>query len=76
MDDQYIKTLYLFLDHLKHSANEMLDIISEENGDYEERFDIKLGINGKHIILPLCADNYNRLVEFIEGEIKMAHEEL
>jgi len=69
MDDQYIKTLNLFLDHLKHSANEMLDILSG-NKDYEERFDIKLGINGKHIVLPLCADNYSRLVEFIEGEIK------
>lgn len=69
MDDQYVKTLKLFLDHLKHSANEMLDIISD-NGDYEERFDIKLGINGKHIVLPLGADNYERLVEFIEEEIK------
>jgi len=47
----------------------MLDIISD-NGDYEERFDIKLGINGKHIVLPLCADNYERLVNFIEEEIK------
>ena len=24
MDDQYIKTLYLFLDHLKHSAMETM----------------------------------------------------
>jgi len=69
MSGQYIKTLNLFLDHLKDSANEMLDILSD-NKDYEERFDIKIGINGKHIILPLCADNYSRLVDFIEEEIK------
>ena len=69
----YTKELNLFLQHLKDSANEMLDIISDGE-DYEDRFDIKLGINGKHIILPLCADNYSRLVSFIEDEIKEEEE--
>jgi hypothetical protein len=69
----YTKGLNLFLQHLKDSANEMLDIVSDGK-DYEDRFDIKLGINGKHIILPLCADNYERLVKFIEDEIKEEEE--
>jgi hypothetical protein len=68
MNEQIVK-LNAFLNHLKHSANEMLDIISEPNGDYEERFDIKISINGKFIKIHLCAETYNRLEQFINEEI-------
>jgi hypothetical protein len=67
--NNYIEKLNQFLKHLKNSADEMLDIIAD-NKDYEERFDIKISINGKQITIPLCADSYYRLEQFINDEIK------
>ena len=71
---EYLTKLNLFLKHLENSANEMLDIIGKENGDYEDRFDIKIAINGKQIIIPLCADSYSRLEQFIMDEIREEQE--
>ena len=65
-----LEKLNQFLNHLKESSNEMLDIIDYENGEYEERFNITIAINGEQIIIPLNADSYSRLEQFISDEIK------
>ncbi len=66
--NEYVSELNDFLKHIDNSKDEMLDII-DGNGDYEERFDITISINGKSIIVPLNADSYYRLEKFIEDEI-------
>lgn len=70
----YLQKLNAFMNHLEKSKDEMLDIIGSRTGNYEERFDIKIAINGKKITIPLCADSYSRLEQFISDEIKEEEE--
>lgn len=66
-----IKALQEFLEHLQESVfgkNGLMDILIE--GNYEERFDLKIEVNGKSVSLDLHADLFNRLTSLIEKEIE------
>lgn len=56
-----------FKDHVEESIFLLMDTI--DNGDYEERFDLTLEMNGKKIAMPMHADLYERLTRFIQEEI-------
>lgn len=66
-----VKALQEFLEHLQYSVyghDGLMDTLNE--GDYEERFDLKLELNGKSISLPLHADLFHRLTTLIVEEIE------
>jgi hypothetical protein len=69
--DNFITELEDFKRHLDDSVSELLDDL--DKGLDLTRFDIKIGINGKEIAIPMHADVYNRLVAFIEEEIEEAN---
>jgi len=56
-----------FKEHVERSIYTMLDLMQE--GDYEERFDLVLELNGKKVEIPMHADLYQRLTRFIQEEI-------
>ena len=57
-----------FLDHMQKSVFELMDTL--ETGDYEERFNLNISLNGKELSLPLHADLYSRLESFLNEEME------
>jgi hypothetical protein len=58
-----------FIKHVKESTNEMLDII-DNNGEYQERFNVTIKMNGKSITIGNNADLYIKLMDLLYGEIE------
>lgn len=65
-EDEDIKAMKEFLQHVEESALEL--IRSEE--EYQEKFNLKLSMNGKEISLPMHADLHHRLIAFVKSEIE------
>lgn len=63
------KDLREFRQHLDATLNEFLSE-RDEGLEYNERFDVKIGLNRKEIHIPLHADCYSRLERFIDEEIE------
>jgi hypothetical protein len=55
-----------FMDHMQKSVFELMDTL--ETGDYEERFNVKISLNGKELSLPLHADLFSRLETLLKEE--------
>jgi hypothetical protein len=66
---EYLEALQNFGEHVIASKDEMLNIINN-GGKYENRFSIKIEVNGKSTIIELHADAYSRLMTMIEDEIR------
>lgn len=64
----YLKPLQDLGEHIKASKDEMLRII-DNDGEYEERFNIKIEMNGKSAQIELHADAFDRIMGMIEDEI-------
>ena len=58
-----------FIKHVKESTNEMLDIF-DNNGDYQERFNVTIAMNGKSITIGNNADLYTNLMKLLYEEIE------
>lgn len=65
-EDEDIKAMKDFLEHAEKSVIEL--VASEE--EYQEKFNLKLSMNGKEISMPMHADLYHRLIEFVKSEIE------
>ena len=69
MEDAKVTELREFRKHMYETSEELLDEL-DEGKDYDNKFDLRLELNGKRIDLEMCADLYNRLVTFIDDTIK------
>jgi hypothetical protein len=65
---EYLKSLQDFGEHTKASVAEMLDIIYND-GEYENRFNIKIEVNGKSTTIEMHADAFDRLMTMLEAEM-------
>lgn len=61
-------TLDEFKSSMMPSADKMLDIISN-GGEYQEKFDIIICLNENMVRIPLHADSFSYLEQFIEKAI-------
>jgi hypothetical protein len=57
-----------FRSHLDKTVTELLDAL--DNGDLDERFDLKIEINGKSTAIPMHADLYDAIDGIIQDEIE------
>lgn len=58
-----------FINHIKRSTNEMLDIIDTKS-EYENRFDVTITINNKSITLGNHSELYENLMNLLYAEIE------
>lgn len=59
------KEIEQFRDHLMATVNAIVD-----SGDYDEEFDIVIGVNKKVIRIGLNADSYELLEELLTNELE------
>lgn len=59
-------TIEQFEEHMIKTVHELFDALEE--GDLDERFDLHIQLNGKKIVLPMHADLYSRLEQFMKEE--------
>ena len=60
------KNILEFMEHMQKSVFELMDTL--ETGDYEERFNLNISLNGKELSLPLHADLFSRLETLLQEE--------
>ena len=58
-----------FINHIKMSTNEMLDIIDNKS-EYDNRFDVTITMNNKSITIGNNADLYENLMNLLYAEIE------
>lgn len=70
-EEEYTKAeeLRAFRKHIYNSSEELQDELADCK-DYDNRFDLTMGMNGKQVSIPLNADLYYRLTKFIDETIE------
>lgn len=79
MDKNYVERLQKLLDHLHDSADRLMTEMDETH-KYDNKYDIKIEINGVSAIIELHADAYENMAAMLQLEVnefyrmKLAHE--
>lgn len=67
-EDDYLKSLQKFSQHVKASVAEMLNTI-DAGGEYDHKHDIKIEVNGVATRIEMHADAFDRLTSMIDTEM-------